>query len=537
MAFIRDITIALKSEDNKKAENLSHCLIKLSLKGMKYYQKYDNFFLCCAVTLGFLSWIGSVTLQVLTERGTNPKKSGNQPWNSCINKIFVVVGCTALIMLQINKAPITHYLYCVLPLVCLKYIIQRRTRFKIFFPKSFSHALKFLLRLSISTICIEVLVLSFFYRYTLIIGLIFIAIWPLTTLLVNTHPGIFGLWALNCLTLACFLLLPVVGRESNYPLVTLAGMFGLIGGMVVLFLHKKNKGAVYSRERVVFGVQFFILVAATAVLTHTTYNLSLKRGLPIVNQMFSWATVICSIFLPIFITSALVLRLLSTGISLLSVYVLLSSSYEGLFVVVLSSTMALWLILEHHLFSCRHEYLNASPRSLSQIHFHDPHDIHTRQVSFDNLRRAFFFVFFIIIAFFGAGNIASINTFDPTSVYCFLTVFSPFVMGFLLILKVVIPFTIVMCIFDAIHVVCKIAVHQLFLLALVIFDFMALRFFFLVQDNGSWLEIGTSLNHYVIVFSFIIYLFFIFAVARHLTRNTWWTLDSRKTTYALKTRV
>ncbi|KAJ6654708.1 hypothetical protein lerEdw1_006669 [Lerista edwardsae] len=45
-------------------------------------------------------------------------------------------------------------------------------------------------------------------------------------------------------------------------------------------------------------------------------------------------------------------------------------------------------------------------------------------------------VFFIVTAFFGTGNIASINSFDPASVYCFLTVFSPFTMGSLLLWKV-----------------------------------------------------------------------------------------------------
>ena len=38
----------------------------------------------------------------------------------------------------------------------------------------------------------------------------------------------------------------------------------------------------------------------------------------------------------------------------------------------------------------------------------------------------------------------------------------------------------------------------MFLMVLLMSDFMALHFFFLVSDQGSWQEIGTSLSHYVI---------------------------------------
>ncbi len=43
------------------------------------------------------------------------------------------------------------------------------------------------------------------------------------------------------------------------------------------------------------------------------------------------------------------------------------------------------------------------------------------------------------------------------------------------------------------------------------------HFFFLVQDYGSWLEIGTSISHYVIVMSMICFLYILLFVSRAFT--------------------
>lgn len=157
-------------------------------------------------------------------------------------------------------------------------------------------------------------------------------------------------------------------------------------------------------------------------------------------------------------------------------------------------------------------------QELSTIDFSANIDIaKIRHLKLDDIRRSYFFVFFIITAFFGTGNIASINSFDPASVYCFLTVFKPFIMGGLMMWKVIIPFIIVMCTFETIQVVTQLSSRSLFLIVLVISDLMALHFFFLVQDYGSWLDIGTSISHYVIVMSMTIFLMLLSVFTHILT--------------------
>lgn len=54
--------------------------------------------------------------------------------------------------------------------------------------------------------------------------------------------------------------------------------------------------------------------------------------------------------------------------------------------------------------------------------------------------RGVLLVVFIEIAFFGTGNVASLNSFNPSFLRRFMSVFSPFTMGALLLLKVMLPF-------------------------------------------------------------------------------------------------
>ena len=56
-----------------------------------------------------------------------------------------------------------------------------------------------------------------------------------------------------------------------------------------------------------------------------------------------------------------------------------------------------------------------------------------------DVRHAMVFLVLINAAFFGTGNIASVACFEISSVYRFTTRFNPFLMGGLLMLKVLIP--------------------------------------------------------------------------------------------------
>lgn len=65
--------------------------------------------------------------------------------------------------------------------------------------------------------------------------------------------------------------------------------------------------------------------------------------------------------------------------------------------------------------------------------------------------------------------------------------------------------------------VLQISRGKLFVIILIICDLVCLNFLFLVKNKGSWLEIGTSISHFVIMEVTVIVLFVIYSVADFLT--------------------
>uniref|UniRef100_A0A8C9QJX3 GPI ethanolamine phosphate transferase 1 n=1 Tax=Spermophilus dauricus TaxID=99837 RepID=A0A8C9QJX3_SPEDA len=371
--------------------------------------------------------------------------------------------------------------------------------------------------LLICTLGIEVLVLSFFYRYMLTAGLVIFAGWPFLTQLWTRAKVTSLSWTFFSLLLAVFPLMPVVGRKPDLSLVMSAGLLVLLLSLFVITSLIKRKNSFIKEELLVHLLQMLSTVLSMYVVYSTHNSLLKKQGLPLMNQVVSWAILASSLVVPLLSSPVLFQRLVSILLSLMSTYLLLSTGYEALFPLVLSCLMFIWIHMEQ-------ETLQQSgvcyKQKLTSIQFSYNTDIiQFRHLCLDDIRRAFFLVFFLVTAFFGTGNIASINSFDLASVYCFLTVFSPFMMGSLMMWKILIPFVLVMCAFEAKYDTydSKTILFLDFFLMKSHFVFISQHFFFLVKDYGSWLDIGTSISHYVIVMSMTIFLVFLNGLAQLLT--------------------
>uniref|UniRef100_A0A671RLZ5 GPI ethanolamine phosphate transferase 1 n=1 Tax=Sinocyclocheilus anshuiensis TaxID=1608454 RepID=A0A671RLZ5_9TELE len=490
MDFMRNARNLIQKGQFDEAVSIRYCedLIVQAMEGLSYYHTYDRLFLGSSVVLGFIGWTSYVVLFILKTHvsGLLVKKKHS------LGQMFLCIGLLVALFLMVQSSPWTYYIYCLLPVPVWFSVMREfetlaslvRSVPSLPLSKCFGYFL-------LVTFGIELLVVSFFYRAMLTLGLVVLALWPLVSGLYTKAKVRSLSWMLSCLFLAVFPLLPVVGREPDV-------------NYVILF--------------VCICFQMMQVVLCAYILTSTHSSLQLKQGLPLFNQLVSWLTLVSSFLIPLLSSTRLFHRLLSILMSLVCVYLLLSTGYEALFPPVLSWLMFAWINIEQ-------ETMNTQGSSNRTEHcvkfitdFAENIDItKIRQLRLDDIRRSYYFVFFIIIAFFGCGNIASINSFDPASVYCFLTVFNPFIMGGLLMWKVLIPFVIVMCTFESIQVSTQLSSRSLFLVVLVISDLMALHFFFLVKDHGSWLDIGTSISHYVIVMSMTIFLMLLSVMTHILT--------------------
>ncbi|KAF7214050.1 GPI ethanolamine phosphate transferase 1 isoform X1 [Nothobranchius furzeri] len=515
--FTQKARILIQLEKYSEAISLCQTLISLSLEGLVYYHTYDRFFLGCSVVLGFVGWTSYVILIILRTHASLNRRPNLTKQISSRNlmRLSVSVAAVITVFLLLQRSPITYYIYCLLPVPVWYSVLKESGALTDLIRSAPSLPLgKCLSSFVLVAFGIELLVVSFFHRAMLTVGLAVLSLWPLLTGLFSKAKFRSLSWFVACLCLAFFPLMPVVGREANLHLVTCAGLLTLVTSACFLW-SSWRRSPLHASDRWQFFIQMLLVAVCSFVPLLTHSSLLQKRGLPLLNQIISWSTLASSILVPLLSSTRIFYRLFSIFLSLTSTYLLLSTGSEALFPPVLSWLMFAWINIEQEALLTQGV---PGRQELSTIDFSANIDItKIRQLKLDDIRRSYFFVFFIITAFFGTGNIASINSFDPASVYCFLTVFNPFIMGGLMMWKVLIPFIIVMCTFESIQVSTQLSSRSLFLVVLVISDAMALHFFFMVQDYGSWLDIGTSISHYVIVMSMTIFLMLLSVVTHLLT--------------------
>lgn len=198
-------------------------------------------------------------------------------------------------------------------------------------------------------------------------------------------------------------------------------------------------------------------------------------------------------------------------------FVILTISYEGLFYFVFCMTLVAWVRLEHALYvhyqpSSETASNSAGQSKVEQDSQADPStgapstnkastdgkESRYRALTLADARVSLFFFYLLQSAFFSTGNIASVSSFSLDSVTRLIPVFSPFSQAALLIFKILIPFAIISTNLGILNRRLEVAPSALFMVVMTFSDIMTLNFFYMVRDEGSWLEIGTSISHFFI---------------------------------------
>jgi len=126
------------------------------------------------------------------------------------------------------------------------------------------------------------------------------------------------------------------------------------------------------------------------------------------------------------------------------------------------------------------------------------HNSKYRALALSDARIALFVLFLLQSAFFSTGNIASVAAFSLDAVYRLIPVFDPFSQGALLMLKLLAPFAVISANLGILNRRLGVAPSAIFMLVIAISDVLTLNFFYMVRDEGSWLDIGTTISHFFI---------------------------------------
>lgn len=266
--------------------------------------------------------------------------------------------------------------------------------------------------------------------------------------------------------------------------------------------------------RVVVGAQIGLTLLAIIVTRSSALSLQAKQGLPIGNQVVGWIVLgewiegpmckwqtaynstVISFLMPIGYkldtTTHYMHRLMVIFLTCAPTFVILTISYEGLFYVTFSLTLLAWVKLEYSIQQFTAHKAGANG------HVKDGSPAEPRPLKLSDARVVLFFMVLLQSAFFSTGNIASISSFSLESVNRLIPIFDPFSQGALLILKIMIPFGLLSASLGVLNMRLGVAPSALFMLSMGLSDILTLYFFWVVKDEGSWLEIGSTITHFAI---------------------------------------
>ncbi|TQV96633.1 hypothetical protein V2A60_002981 [Cordyceps javanica] len=507
------IKALIESRKYEEAIEETDALIQVTLEGLRYLQTYDWLFLRALITIGYLGWMAYATTTVIDLFVVGQKF---KPQRSAIGLVFfssVLIALYASFI--ISQSSPTYYLYAVFPVIFWEEVFACRQSLsegrRILFShiKSASAALSFCLYAIIYVGVIEGLALGYIHREVFTGLYVLGALWPLLNgiYFLRNNVTLCATWFLSCLIMSTFTLLPA-NKTDNIPLILAGGVSMVIIGILYLLFEDtvlsdftkptaNSKSLSNPLSRTLMGAQIGLTILAMFVTRSSALSLAAKTGLPLGNQVVGWTVLIISLLMPfahrLQPNSNYMHRLMLIFLTCSPTFVILTISYEGLFYVAFCITLVAWVRLEYSVEVYGRASAGAKDEAKIQLD-----GLQYRALRLSDARIALFFLVLLQSAFFSTGNIASISSFSLDSVNRLLPVFDPFSQGALLIFKIMVPFALISANLGVLNIRLGVAPSALFMIVMAISDILTLYFFWVVKDEGSWLEIGSTISHFAI---------------------------------------
>ncbi|XP_017066637.1 GPI ethanolamine phosphate transferase 1 [Drosophila eugracilis] len=479
-----------KNREYINSMSRSQLVMLQALEGIDYYHGYYRRALLISTTFSFLGWIFYLyrllsrnragKVELLLEKSTK--------------MVRISLGCFVILLvifLLSQRTPLDTSFYLLLPnFIWLKALQPWNLNFSSSPASAYSApALKTTVwQLVLIIACAELMVFTFFERRLISLSFFAFASYYGWSNFQRKSKEFFS-WLALVVILSCFPLLPLsVGYQNGY----------LLGAGVITILMNSlwnTKSRLSYKNHTKYCNALILLLTMVCAYLHSS---ELKTPLPL--KLASWLFLIYS-FASILKSkeTRLELRLAQIGFNLGTLYATLCTSYEAVFVQLLTIE------------------LNISLKAQNA------------QAEKSVLRLAFTLLLYTFFSLFGSGNIASISSFDPNIARCYLSHFYPFVIMGLVLLKLLVPVVLVMSVVYAQSEFVRQHEEQIFISLLLICDVMGLNFLFLVRNQGSWLDIGTSISHFVIMEVTTLVILLLFYTAKQLLRViTWDEVDIKR---------